>query len=56
LLGILFEELIWETEKLVSYQALLEKLPDTLYWDTYFRSSTLSAHRGCLHSLYEAAA
>jgi hypothetical protein len=30
------KQLICETEKLVSYQDLLEKLRDTLYWDTYF--------------------
>ena len=28
-------------QKLVSYQALLEKLPDMLYWGTYFQIVTV---------------
>jgi Darcynin, domain of unknown function len=28
--------MVWETENLLAYQALIEKLRDTLFWDTYF--------------------
>jgi hypothetical protein len=28
--------IVWETENIASYQALIEKLRDTLFWDTYF--------------------
>jgi hypothetical protein len=28
--------MVWETKNLVAYQALVEKLRDTFFWDTYF--------------------
>jgi hypothetical protein len=28
--------IVWETENIASYQAVIEKLRETLFWDTYF--------------------